>query len=214
MPNKTEVSSQVATTRAERTARRRRQILEAASIVIQQYGYSRASLADIASLVGISAPSLLHHFNSKDELLVALLDYRDDVSRSATSTSFEETGESRLAHLVETSEANSENLVLTQLYSVLLGESLTEDHPAKDFFISRFKGLRPKVAEGVAEAIGDPSVPEQDIEEVAAGIIAVMDGLQYQFLLDNSSVDMAAVTERVIRALLADLRARTTSISD
>lgn len=214
MAKKTEKRCQVGTTRAERTAQRRKQILEAASIVIQQYGYSRASLADIANLVGISAPSLLHHFKTKDELLIALLDYRDDVSRRATSTSFDEVGEARLAHLVETSEANSKNLVLTQLYSVLLGESLTEEHPAKEFFVSRFEGLRPRVAEGVADAIGDPSIPDQEIEEVAAGIIAVMDGLQYQFLLDNSSVDMSAVTERVIRALMADLKARITSASD
>lgn len=214
MGKKTEKRCQVRTTRAERTAQRRKQILEAASIVIQQYGYSRASLADIANLVGISAPSLLHHFKTKDELLIALLDYRDDVSRRATSTSFDEAGEARLSHLVETSEANSKNLVLTQLYSVLLGESLTEDHPAKEFFVSRFEGLRPRVAEGVADAVGDPSISDQEIEEVAAGIIAVMDGLQYQFLLDNSSVDMSAVTERVIRALMADLKARTTSASD
>lgn len=209
MAKTTEKSRQGSSTRAERTAQRRKQILEAASIVIQQYGYSRASLADIANLVGISAPSLLHHFNTKDELLVALLDYRDDASRSATPTSFDEGGEARLAHLVETSEANSRNLVLTQLYSVLLGESLTEDHPAKEFFVSRFEGLRPKVAEAVAEVAADPSIPDQEIEEVAAGIIAVMDGLQYQFLLDNSAVDMPAITERVVRALIADLKART-----
>lgn len=214
MTKTTEKSRQGSSTRAERTAQRRKQILEAASIVIQQYGYSRASLADIANLVGISAPSLLHHFNTKDELLVALLDYRDDASRIATPTSFDEGGEARLAHLVETSEANSRNLVLTQLYSVLLGESLTEEHPAKEFFASRFEGLRPKVAEAVAEVVADPSIPDQEIEEVAAGIIAVMDGLQYQFLLDNSAVDMPAITERVVRALIVDLKARTTRASE
>ena len=34
-----------------------------------------------------------------------------------------------------------------------------------------------------------------------------MDGIQYQYLLDPSAVDMAAVTRRTVRALLADLRA-------
>ena len=39
----------------------------------------------------------------------------------------------------------------------------------------------------------------------ANAIMAVMDGLQVQWLLAPDSVDMAASTDRVITALLADL---------
>ncbi len=44
-----------------------------------------------------------------------------------------------------------------------------------------------------------------DVEGVANAVIAVMDGLQVQWLLAPDAVDMAATTRRVIDALLADL---------
>ena len=56
-------------------------------------------------------------------------------------------------------------------------------------------------------AVADPTLDEQDVLEAAAAIVAVMDGIQYQFLLAPESVDMAAVTRRAVRAILADLRA-------
>lgn len=195
--------------RARRSALRRREILESASLEFAKRGYSGASLAEIAEAVGISAPSLLHHFKSKEQLLTDLLAYRDDISRGEGATSFDAGGQARLDHLAGTAEENARNRGLTQLYSVLLGESLTEDHPAKEFFRNRFTGLRAPLQEALLEAIADPSVSEQDVLETAAAIVAVMDGIQFQYLLDPEAVDMAAVTRRTVRALLADLRTRT-----
>lgn len=195
--------------RARRSAERRREILDAASRTIAKRGYSGASLSEIAEAVGISAPSLLHHFKNKEQLLTDLLAYRDDISRGKGATSFDAGGQARLDHLAGTAEENARNRGLTQLYSVLLGESLTEDHPAKEFFRDRFTGLRAPLRDALLEAIGDPTVSEQDVLETAAAIVAVMDGIQFQYLLEPEAVDMAAVTRRTVRALLSDLRART-----
>ena len=67
-------------------------------------------------------------------------------------------------------------------------------------------GLRVMVRDAILAASSDPTITEADVLEASAAIVAVMDGVQYQFLLDPDSVDMAAVTRRAIRALLADLR--------
>ena len=47
-------------------------ILTAAEELFGQYGYSSASLADIASHAGIRRASLLYHFSSKDALYLAV----------------------------------------------------------------------------------------------------------------------------------------------
>lgn len=193
--------------RARRSALRRKEILESAARTIGRHGYAGATLASIAEDVGISAPSLLHHFRNKESLLIELIDYRDDISRRIGDTSFDSGGQAALDHLGDTASANATSRGLTQLYAVLLGESITEDHPAQSYFRSRFSGLRAMVRDAVLTAIADPDVPAEDVVEAAAAIVAVMDGVQYQFLLDPGSVDMAAVTRRTIRALLADLRA-------
>ena len=58
---------------------RRRQIVESCAHLIATRGYSNTGLRDIASEVGISTGTLLHHFHSKEELLVeTLLTVSDD----------------------------------------------------------------------------------------------------------------------------------------
>lgn len=58
---------------------RRRQIVESCAHLIATRGYSNTSLRDVAAQVGISTGTLLHHFRSKEELLVAtLLSVSDD----------------------------------------------------------------------------------------------------------------------------------------
>ncbi|MDN5599921.1 MAG: TetR/AcrR family transcriptional regulator [Dermabacteraceae bacterium] len=194
--------------RARRSALRRKEILESAARTIAKRGYAGAALAAIAEDVGISAPSLLHHFRNKEALLTELLAYRDELSRAVGSTSFDAGGQAALDHLGDTAETNARDRGLTQLYAVLLGESITEGHPAQPYFRDRFAGLRALVQDAILTAIEDPAVSETDVLEVAAAIVAVMDGVQYQFLLEPEAVDMAAVTRRTVRALMADLRHR------
>ena len=56
---------------------RRDAILVAANEVFATRGFRGASLATIAKRVGMSEPGLLHHFASKEELLLELLKLRD-----------------------------------------------------------------------------------------------------------------------------------------
>ncbi len=62
------------------------------------------------------------------------------------------------------------------------------------------------VIEALAEAgeLGETRA-DVNLEDAAHAIIAVMDGLQIQWLLAPDSVDMAASADRVITALLGEL---------
>ena len=52
----------------------RDEILEAAAQIFSQKGFHAASMQDIAEAVNLQKASLYHHVNSKQEILVALLD--------------------------------------------------------------------------------------------------------------------------------------------
>ena len=52
----------------------REAILESAAQVIRQKGYHAASMADIAEAVQLQKASLYHHFSSKQDILLELLD--------------------------------------------------------------------------------------------------------------------------------------------
>src|SRR5690606_30736848 len=90
---------------------------------------------------------------------------------------------------------------------VLSAESVAEGHPAQQWFRDRYVGLRGLVERALAEAVErDEMPPGTDVAETAAAVVAVMDGLQVQWLLDPERVDMIAVTRRTVDALLAALR--------
>ena len=58
---------------AEQTVHRD-EILRAAAEVFHRKGYRGATMSDIAAAVNLTAGSLYHHFPSKEELLIAVLD--------------------------------------------------------------------------------------------------------------------------------------------
>src|ERR1035437_3952963 len=59
------------------TARRREEILQAGMTTFGAKGYYNGSLVEIAEKVGITHAGVLHHFGSKDHLLIEVLEYRD-----------------------------------------------------------------------------------------------------------------------------------------
>ena len=186
-------------------ARRREEILGIAVETFATRGYHNASLAEIAERAGLTQAGLLHHFRSKTALLSSVLELRDN-------SEIEQLGPERprgiafLNHLVDTVRRNAEREGIVRLYTVLSAESVTEGHPAQEFFRERYDGLRVMVTEALCEACELGEVRDDlDVEGVASAVIAVMDGLQVQWLLAPQSVDMAATTRRVIDALLADL---------
>jgi AcrR family transcriptional regulator len=187
---------------------RRQEILQIAMDTFAARGYNNASLQEIADRAGVTQAGVLHYFRSKAQLLTSVLDLRD-------ASDIEQLGPERprglafLRHLVDTVRRNTEREGIVRLYAVLSAESVTEGHPAQDYFRDRYAGLRTFVTEALAEAseLGE-TCPDLNLEEAATAIIAVMDGLQIQWLLAPDSVDMAACTDRVITALLADITSR------
>src|SRR3712207_5622987 len=65
-----------AATRRERRAATRAGLLLAAESVIAERGVDAATLGEIAKAANVTKGALYHHFESKDELLLALLDSR------------------------------------------------------------------------------------------------------------------------------------------
>ena len=199
---------QGAASRAQRphakTAQRREDILAAAMSVFGSRGYNSGSLAEIAQGAGMTQAGVLHYFGSKERLLIALLEYRDATDVANLEGKHVPRGAAFLKHLILTAKENMDRPGIVQAYAVLCGESVTEDHPAQQFFRDRFAGLREMLG-GALTLITEGKVDKHNIETAASAIIAVMDGLQIQWLLDPEATDMPAGIELVIDSVLAGL---------
>lgn len=196
-----------AQTRKPRSAeaqQRQRDILHIAMDTFAARGYNNASLQEIADRAGLTQAGVLHYFRSKALLLTSVLELRDE-------TDIEQLGPQRpegldfLRHLVDTAHRNAEREGIVRLYTVLSAESVTDNHPAQSYFRDRYAGLRAFVADALREACGLSADDDARAEHAANAIIAVMDGLQVQWLLTPDSVDMAASTDLVVTSLLAAL---------
>ena len=56
------------------TEQRQEQIINEAIKIINQKGYSRLSIRELAQNVGISEPAIYRHFQSKEEIILGILD--------------------------------------------------------------------------------------------------------------------------------------------
>jgi AcrR family transcriptional regulator len=189
--------------RAE-TIRRREDILRAGLATFGSKGFKAGSLADVAEQVGITQAGVLHHFGTKDKLLLDVLDFRDAADVENLEGKHIPGGLDLFRHLATTAQLNATRPGIVQAYAVLSAESVTDGHPAKQWFRHRYEQLRIEVSEalGIVCAVDDPPTAEA-IDDAAAAILAVMDGLQVQWLLEPDAVDLARSTAFAIEAILA-----------
>lgn len=151
----------------------------------------------------ITHAGVLHHFGSKQKLLLEMLTYRDETDVADLDERHIPDGPELFLHLVRTALANSRRAGIVQVYTVLSAESVTDDHPARAFFDKRYSTLRGEVTAAFRvlceqEGIAAPAT----IAAASASILAVMDGLQLQWLLHPQDVDLAEHSEFAIRAIV------------
>ena len=177
--------------RAARGAASRERVVRSALRAYAANGYTGSSLSGIAEAAGLTTAGLLHHFPSKEELLIAVLKERDRLDGERFKLrGF--VGLKALDALLELVTANMATPGLVRAFTVLMGESAAEDHPAGPWFKQRYPRRRDNLAAALRSGIQAGEVREDtDSDAVAAEVIAMMDGLQVQWLLDPDHVDMA-----------------------
>lgn len=67
-------------TQAERTEMTRKQLMDAAVKLIRKNGFGGLRTIEVADLAGVSRGALMHHFPSKHELVVAVLNHVNEVT--------------------------------------------------------------------------------------------------------------------------------------
>lgn len=178
-----------------KTAARRAQILDVALDVFGRLGYRGGSLREIADRVGVSDTGVLHHFGSKQRLLIAVLEHREALSREGRPS---REGLALLNGLRELVAQNATMPGLTQLFVTLSAEATDPDHPAHDFFVARYEDVTQYFVDQLTVARDNGQISAHvDVTEAARLLIAVMDGLQVQWLL-NDKVDMVAAFDRFL----------------
>lgn len=193
----------------------RGRILDAAIDLIGRQGYGATSLAQVASAAGLSPTGLAHHVGTKRELLAAVLQHRDELD----AFDEEPAGPAPFGmheQLMGLARRNAERPHLVRLFATVSAEAGDEAHPAHAWMREHYEGTLRRIADAFREGIRTGTLrAETPAEDLTREIIALMDGLQVQWLLDPG-VDMPGilgahidrVRERWSAPRAEDLRAR------
>lgn len=182
---------------------RRRRTLDAATAMFAHAGYHGTSLRDIAERVGTGKSTLVHHFGTKEQLLIAVLQNRD-ANTAAVVSGLVGNAADRLRELpgwVRRDLALEPGLV--GLYATLSTEAAARSHPAHDYFADRYAQVigaltdrfRQAAAEGDLAGWRDPAFE-------ALWLVSLWDGLQLQWLYDPDAVDVAGLLRLHLATLL------------
>lgn len=189
---------------------RREQVLAAATSLIADCGYWALSLQDVANSCDLSLTGLLHHFPSKDALLLAVLSRHDQIEVRALDEDLGVTqppGVPPESPLVDwngldlwkacqaTIERNARQPELVRLYAMLEAESLAPDHPAHAYFVER--------QQHTLALFRHLSGAGEGSDLLARKVLALMDGLQLQWLADPS-LDIADSWRRMVADIRVD----------
>lgn len=174
---------------------RRQAIVDEALAVFSRTGFHGGSLREIAKRVGLTPTGLLHHFAGKEELFAEVLHQRDEKVREAAGDPAEHTLIEQATRVVA---HNQTSRGLTALYAIVSAEATDPGHPSHADFAARYRERAVAAEEILRRGQADGEVRE-DIDPARAArlISAVMDGIQLQWLLDDS-VDMVPLFEEFV----------------
>lgn len=187
-----------------KTAKLRARAIDAGIELFGSAGYNGATLTEIADKLGMSLTGLQHHFPDKDSLLAAVLEERDRRAASvAQVSSHVDAFEALLAMLGE----NQDTPGLMELQCVVSAESTSADHPAHAYFQHRYAALRAQATIAFQEMAEQGELVVQiEPETLGSMLIALVDGLQLQWLLDNNSVDIQSAMRKFLSTFVPALR--------
>lgn len=169
--------------------RKRAEIVDAAMAVFATNGFRRLSLRQIAEEMGTNHVSLKYHFGSKDGLLEAVLARREEMEGPWREQLLRERG--FLDGTVEVMRRNAGHRELIRLDTTLQAEATAVDHPAHEFIRRREEVFHASVLEQLQLEKGRGHLRDGlDLPVVARQFIALVEGIQTQWLYDES-VDMA-----------------------
>lgn len=190
---------------------RRAKILDEGIRVIGERGYYGFTVQEMAQRCGLSNGGLLHHFPSKDHLLLAVL--AEIEAREAAAMAPLVDAAARAPHGDQAKAAVRELLItlvarasaepqITRFLAELTLESLDPAHPAHEWGQSREAVILDLFVTLIGPYVDQPL-------STARLMLSVIEGLGLQWLRANQAFDVLAEWEGALAKLLPELGAAT-----
>jgi AcrR family transcriptional regulator len=182
---------------------RRQRILTVAERLLARNGWRTTSLAQIAKEAGVTPAGLLHHFESKEQLLNAVLDARD-----ADDDAHADRSGDLIAELGRVPERFERAPELVGTFTVLLVENIAPDAPLHDRMHKRYRDAVDIIADIIKRGQSEERYRRDfDAANKAVEILAFINGMETLWLLDPS-LPLTEVFKGYVESLARELAPR------
>ena len=193
---------------------RRQNIVDGALEVYAEVGFQHASMDDIANHLSISRSQIYYYFDSHDALFTAAFEAYNDRIRASfadfdpTETSVIEILKSILVAGVETGLKDEK---LAKVWTDFWVASMRDTNPndaLKIDFSPMYNEYR-MLLEGLLQAgVATGEIrADLDIEAAKCGIIALMEGIVFQWMIDPEGVNPTKILPGLVDMLFSGLKA-------
>lgn len=186
--------------RSERSSKR---LLDAATELIAEQGYSATTIAQIAQKAGYSHGLVTQRFGSKSDLIRMLArEFQGYFAIDRLQPALKrKTGLEGLIVMIETYlDAVAGSGALGRAYYELFGESIVLVPEIHETFVRADRNFRDLLAKTVRSAIKLGEIPgEVDAPALASVALSIIRGTSMQWLLDGGSIDLAAIKREIRR---------------
>lgn len=182
-----------------RGQRKRQRIIDEATRVFARDGYRSGSMAELANAAGLTLQGVLHYFPTKPQLLLAVINQRDESRETALSAQSPLEGIDRF---FESLRHNAAQPHLIDLMSILAAESTQPNHPTHDWFVNLYVDQVHRLTELIrAEQLSGDFLAPVDPELAARLLIGAADGLRLQLVFSPSHLNRVQLLEELFRWL-------------
>ena len=182
------------------TTARREEILEAAMQVFAERGFKGASFDEVAERAGLTRQGVLHYFPSKKKLLLALLRFREDMHRDHLADGHAD--EDLPSQIAEVLAFDHKIPGLAQVNSKLMISGVAKDDPVWRDVKDYYAALQEYVVERLTGIYGERLPSGLSPRAAAMAVLAMLDGLQDHWLLDQEQTDYPEIMRDVLSVLL------------
>lgn len=179
---------------------RREEILDAALRVFAERGYRGTSIDAVAERAGLTRQGVLHYFPSKKKLFMALLRFREELNREhLVGHDDKDDWPGLFAEVVAYDHTYP---CLAQVHSVMLAEGITGAAPAQQYLHDHYETMQELMIGRLTERYGDRLPSGLAPRAAARAMLAMLDGMQQQWLLDGEQNDYPEIMRDVLSVLL------------
>lgn len=180
---------------------KRAEILDAALAVIDEHGYTGATVKELADAVGLSQNGLLHYFGSKDALFLEIVRHHLDLVQVRIGLGHVDLLSDFTDRVVRAAADNIDRPGMSRLILNLAASASEESHLAHDYLLAMYAGTREITESLLTELQSRGRFPADGDPAAAAALLsASLDGLQLQWLYDDT-VDVQGHLRYLLRAL-------------